>query len=156
MNQIIHYSMPLHPLKSNSGGEGRERIPCTPNVHCTTKVFSFANVSTFFASRFLVMHHCSIFLIDILYKKITKAEEQNYGKLKYLWRHPVYEPKMNTIVSLPIFCTRPSQWDFIVTGCNLLIRFSAGVKVSNYSFSSLTWKQKRKIWPNAPCFLLDF
>lgn len=82
-----------------------------------------------FLSCIIVQSSWLIFYI----KKITKAEEQNYGKLKYLWRHPVYEPKMNTIVSLPIFCTRPSQWDFIVTGCNLLIRFSAGVKVSKYT-----------------------
>lgn len=50
------------------------------------------------------------------------------------------------LVSLPIFLhtaiTVRLYSDWI---CKLLIRFSAGVKVSKYSFSSLTWKQKKKI-----------
>ena len=89
--------MPLYLLKSNRGGEDRRESLVLLGCIALQK-FYFANVSTVFASRFRVMHHFSVFLIDILYKKITKAVEQNYGKLQYLWHHSVYEPKMNTSV----------------------------------------------------------
>ena len=51
------YPCPL--LKSNRGGE-RER-ECLVLLRCVAlQKFYFANVSTVFAQRFLVMHHCSI------------------------------------------------------------------------------------------------
>ena len=129
--------MPLYQLKSNRRGEdGREYLVL---LRC------IANVSTVFASRFLVIHHLSIFLIDILYKKSPKPRS------KIMVNCNIYDAIQCTnrrwiLVSLPIFLhtaiTVRLYSDWI---CKLLIRFSAGVKVSKYSFSSLTWKQKKKI-----------
>lgn len=106
--------MPLYQLKSNRRGEdGREYLVL---LRCTAlQKFYFANVSTVFASRFLVIHHLSIFLIDILYKKSPKPRS------KIMVNCNIYDAIQCTnrrwiLVSLPIFCTRPSQWDFIVTG----------------------------------------
>ena len=94
--------MPLYPLKSNRRGEdGREYLVL---LRCIAlQKFYFANVSTVFASRFLVIHHLSIFLIDILYKKSPKPRS------KIMVNCNIYDA---------IQCTnrRWRQWDFIVTG----------------------------------------
>ena len=94
--------MPLYLLKSNRRGEdGREYLVL---LRCIAlQKFYFANVSTVFASRFLVIHHLSIFLIDILYKKSPKPRS------KIMVNCNIYDA---------IQCTnrRWRQWDFIVTG----------------------------------------
>ena len=136
--------MPLYLLKSNRRGEdGREYLVL---LRCIAlQKFYFANVSTVFASQFLVIHHLSIFLIDILYKKSPKPRSKIMVNCNIYYAIQCTNRRW-ILVSLPIFLhtaiTVRLYSDWI---CKLLIRFSAGVKVSKYSFSSLTWKQKKKI-----------
>lgn len=113
--------MPLYQLKSNRRGEdGREYLVL---LRCIAlQKFYFANVSTVFASRFLVIHHLSIFLIDILYKKSPKPRS------KIMVNCNIYDAIQCTnrrwiLVSLPIFLhtaiTVRLYSDWI---CKLLIR----------------------------------